>query len=311
MESVSIVVTSYTTDRFQDLTELIESVESQIVPAELILVIERDDELRGKIASYLSTSGSNCNLLFSKMRLGISNARNIGIEKSTGSLIAFVDDDTVLSRNWTQEVIAVFKKHPNVIGLTGAVLPKWTDISLSWFPNSLYWMIGCTDWQRNFKEELGYGVSGANMVFKREVFQQVRFTDGFADGVSEEGKLGLTGDDVDFAYRLTSATGKKIIYSPNVVVYHKVYPYKITPRYVRRYAFWQAMTEANYNHLYGSRSRRESRERAFTKLISDIFRSRKNFSKRMILLLNFLIFASLGFLAYRDPALRNYVRTRL
>ena len=49
----------------------------------------------------------------------LTRARNLGAEKSTGALVFFVDDDTVLDERYVETAVDYFAEHPEVVGLTG------------------------------------------------------------------------------------------------------------------------------------------------------------------------------------------------
>jgi glycosyltransferase involved in cell wall biosynthesis len=303
---LSIVVSSYTSERLENLLDLLDSVEGQTVPAELVAVVEKDEALRDKVLERLRGSRMKWTIVFSKSRLGISNARNLGVENSTASFVGFVDDDAILFPDWTKMAIEAFGQYPEIIGVTGEVLPKWSDPSSVWFPKSLYWIIGCTGWRNSLGEELGQSVSGVNMIFRKEAFVGVAFLDGFADGAQREGKLGFPNEDNDFALRLTLETRQRILFTPRVRVYHAVYPFKLTNRYIRRYSFWQGVAESRYNDMFGNTTRRSSRKRFILGAIHDLTKPDvSNLPKRVQTLLNFVLFGYLGFLAYRyEPFLR-------
>src|SRR5215208_2897287 len=94
---ISVVICAYTLDRQQDLVAAIESVLNQEVAVrELIVVIDYNDELlawvqhRYPILTVVPNSGSR----------GLSGARNTGAAHSSGSVVAFLDDDAQASSNW-------------------------------------------------------------------------------------------------------------------------------------------------------------------------------------------------------------------
>jgi len=71
---LSIVVTSYTTERLKDIFSLLDSIKSQTYPnIEAIFVIERSRELYAKISTYSQEKNfQNLRLIFSNEKLGIS-----------------------------------------------------------------------------------------------------------------------------------------------------------------------------------------------------------------------------------------------
>ena len=302
---ISLVVTSYTQKRFADLSDLLRTIENQSIPIELILVIEKDELLKDYLLDALKERSIRWLMIFSPVRLGISHARNIGIRHSTSSLIGFADDDAMLSSDWVRQVVLSFRKYPLAIGVTGAVLPLWIDGHPRWFPQSLYWIIGCTDWRNVYFEELGLTLAGVNMIFRREAFDSAQFIDKFTDGAQEEGKLGLPNEDNDFAMRITAITRKKIVYTPAVRVWHKVRSFKLTNQYIKRYSFWQGVAEARYDRMYSMKSRRKSRQRILLGIARDIFYLGHDGRKRLMALVLSIIFGSLGYFSYEHKLLLN------
>ena len=307
---ISIVVPAYDDNRFHDLVDLIDSIRAQQRTLELVLVIEKSQPLRDKLTAHLENAQVRHKILFGLDRMGLAAARNIGAKESSGPVVAFVDDDAVLSSDWSLRLINVFKDHPEIIGVTGEVLPLWVGEPLNWFPQSLYWAIGCTAWRERARKAVGYEVAGVNMAFRKEAFSYALFSDKFTDGFGFRGKQGLTGDDVDFSLRLRRVTNRKILYTRNLRVYHKVYPYKTTVQYIRRYSFWQGMSEARYTQLYGGASRQNSRYSVFIGLSRDFFQITPETKKRVGVMLAFLVFGLMGYLSYQNKLLER-LATRL
>ena len=54
---------------------------------------------------------------------GLSRARNAGIRQSTGSIIAFTDDDCVVPTTWLTDIAAVFESEPDGALMYGTVRP--------------------------------------------------------------------------------------------------------------------------------------------------------------------------------------------
>lgn len=277
-----------------------------------MVVVERDVLLRDRLLDYLNRSELNWSMIFSKHRQGISNSRNLGARNSTGALIGFVDDDAVLFPDWAEQAIGAMKRHEDAIGITGRVYPMWSNQSLKWFPHSLYWLIGCSDWRSPRTEEYTDFISGVNMIFRRQAFQYTQFTDKFTDGAQEEGKMGLPNEDNDYAVRLGRISGLKLLYNPRLNVYHKVAPFKVTNRYIRRYSFWQGMAEARYGSGLDVWNRGPSRRAFLSTFIKDILSSFKADAKKRFNALGlFVSFASLGYVGYYSQSLRKRIIERI
>ena len=130
------------------------------------------------------------------------DARNIGISRAKGNLIAFIDADCTVSTNWIDNVILAHREPYLAIG--GAIANGNKDDYVGWaayFTEFSKWMP--TENSCFFED-----VAGASMTYKKQVFQ--RF------GYLIEGTYG---SDTEFHWRMAGA-GEKIRFNPSLVVYH-------------------------------------------------------------------------------------------
>jgi len=56
--------------------------------------------------------------------LGLNVARNTGIERSTGELVVFVDDDVEVAPGWLQALLAGARRHPGAEVFAGPIRPR-------------------------------------------------------------------------------------------------------------------------------------------------------------------------------------------
>jgi glycosyltransferase involved in cell wall biosynthesis len=56
--------------------------------------------------------------------LGLNVARNTGVERSSGELLVFVDDDVEVEGGWLAALLLAAQEHPDVDVLTGPILPR-------------------------------------------------------------------------------------------------------------------------------------------------------------------------------------------
>ena len=316
---LSIIITSYTVNRLKDIFELLDSIKNQTYSnIEIIFVAERSRELYERVKDYAEKNGvSNIKMVFYPTELGISEARNTGVRHARGDIIAFIDDDAVPSTTWAEEIAKTFVEHSDVIGVSGPVLPLFEDPSLKWFPEEFYWMIGCTAWKGlKEKADLEYAW-GVNMAFRKEAFNFSFFKDRYTKGAHEEGKIGPVGDDREFSFTVKMKTGKRILYNPNVKVLHKVSGYKLTSKFIRRYAFWQGYSDAMFKHVLRAtgerlRSEYEVVHRIIFNLlpliISELFSDRQTAFKKLGVLVETLVYFSIGYISYLIPGLTHITK---
>jgi glucosyl-dolichyl phosphate glucuronosyltransferase len=225
-KSISIVATSYSLARYHDMVDLINSCLLQSYQnLELIIVIEESDELYKKILDYTKLKAYfPIHVLFGK-KLGLVGARNLGVEKSTKDIIAFVDDDVILDKQWAAEILKMFD-HTHAIGVAGRCSPLLLDGNNTNLPQELDWLIGSTS---SYDLEPGAPMRnawGMNMAFRRSLFDSgLRFNqDCGMWSVTSEAWGARPPEDVDFSIRSRAATGGQILYSQFACALHKV-PY--------------------------------------------------------------------------------------
>jgi glycosyltransferase involved in cell wall biosynthesis len=306
---LSIIITSYTANRLKDIFELLDSLKNQTYSnIEIIHIAERSRELYERVKDYAEKNGvSNIKMVFYPTELGISEARNTGVRHARGDIIAFIDDDAVPSTTWAEEIVKTFVEHTDIIGVSGPVLPLFEDPSLKWFPEEFYWMIGCTAWKGlKEKADLEYAW-GVNMAFRKEAFNFSFFKDRYTKGVHEEGKIGPVGDDWEFSFTVKMKTGKRILYNPNVKVLHKVSGYKLTSKFIRRYAFWQGYSNAMFkDKLKATRERLKTEYDLLHKIIFRLipsiareFMANRNVAlKKLKITVEALLYFSFGYISY-------------
>lgn len=251
---VSIVVTTYTLDRLKDVCELLDTISGQSYPhIETIFVGETSHELCDRVRAHVQANSiSNVKVVFNDRVKGLSGARNVALCHAHGDIIAFVDDDVLLSPDWAEELVKTYASYNIAIGVTGAALPAWQGESMAWFPKEFYWIISCTGWFQADGVRPVRNAWGMNMSFRREAFHHCRFDEALGGnmGAVDGSKMGLLGEDTQISLKLRNATGRPIVYNPTVKVWHKVYGYRLRSRFIRRRAFWEGYTKAWLKRLY-------------------------------------------------------------
>ena len=239
--SVSIIVTSYSYGRMKDLIDLIKSVreQKQLDRLEIVLVVERDKRLFDEIRNLLSGMADlKSKVLFFERLSGMSEARNKGAEASIGKYLAFLDDDVVLDRSWSINLISTMQ-NTNAIAITGPSRPIWVDRELDWWPSELSWIIGSTEWFHSKEAIRIRNVWGNNMIVKREEFSRVGgFRKEFGlQSASRRKWFDPPSEDVDISFRLRRSYGDEILYVPGLSVGHKVSQRKISWRFIAQRSF--------------------------------------------------------------------------
>ncbi|WP_072016250.1 glycosyltransferase family 2 protein [Leptolyngbya sp. KIOST-1] len=217
--TVSVVIC--TRDRPQSLARCLRSLQGLITPAHEIIVI---DNAPTSEASQQLVEQFPGVLYCREPRPGLSVARNRGIAIATGEIIAFTDDDVEVHPHWLEQLRTAFH-NPRVMAMTGLILPARLETEAEEVfqrgSSGFGWGYRPLIFDSFFFEKLKpYGVpvwrigAGANMAFRREVFNQL-------GGFDERLGAGASGcsEDSEYWYRVLAA-GWTCRYQPTAVVSH-------------------------------------------------------------------------------------------
>ena len=146
-------------------------------------------------------------------------ARNIGLSRSKGEIVAFIDDDVVVDKNWSTEILIPYKD-ANVGGVGGRVIPFGKPAS--YYKKIKGWEIGQIRADGlilgNFDIPLPIFTKvdhliGCNMSFRRDPFLGI--------GGFDENFIGNSfRDDTDASLRMRRV-GYRLVYQPRALIWHK------------------------------------------------------------------------------------------
>jgi len=254
---VAVVICAYTEERWADLLAAVESVQRQSAPpGEIVVVIDNNRCLfkraRAQMQEVLVIENTDAP--------GLSGARNSGIAATTTAVVAFLDDDAAAEPNWLALLIKGYD-HPNVVGVGGAILPVWRGGHPRWFPDEFNWVVGCT--YRGMPTEMAAvrNLIGANMSFRREVFERVGL---FQTGVGQVGGGMLRCDDTEFCIRVLQRwPGSAMCYNPTLRVRHMVPASRGRWSYFKTRCYTEGLAKVLISRIAGARDGLSS-ERAYT-----------------------------------------------
>jgi glycosyltransferase involved in cell wall biosynthesis len=175
---------------------------------ELIIVDNGStDETKEVIERCLALRPETTRYLFERRR-GLTYARNTAVAAANGEIIVFTDDDVLVSEDWLDEIHREFSADPQLHILSGKVLlanERLQPVALHDYEERRYFQF----------PDSGCFVMGANMAFRRELFDRV----GLFDVRLGAGRFFAGADEVELIYRGLKA-GCRMLYAPNVLVYH-------------------------------------------------------------------------------------------
>ncbi|NEO41927.1 MAG: glycosyltransferase [Moorea sp. SIOASIH] len=218
-----VTVAVCTRDRTANLGLCLDAINQLDYPYLDILVVDNaptSDDTKKLVETYANVR------YVCEPRPGLDWARNRAILEAKGDIIAYTDDDVVVDSGWVKALALVFIKHPEVMAVTGLVVPyeleteaqvlfemyggfgrgmrrKWYQVNRG---NKMPWKF------------LGTGQfgTGANMAYRRCVFDDI----GFFDPALDVGTVTNGGGDLEMFFRVVKE-GHTLVYEPSAIVRHR------------------------------------------------------------------------------------------
>ncbi|MCM1986732.1 glycosyltransferase family 2 protein [Methanococcoides seepicolus] len=225
---VSVIIPTY--KRVNDLSECLDSIFVQTkMPIEIIVIDNANDFETERYmeckANICGEAGINLKYIKNGDLNSATIARNIGAKKAIGDILLLLDDDVILDENFVEEILYVYKKHPNAIGVQGYI----TNRSL-YNINSIRKLFFLTHSKKDTNKLLPsiqsiyadpltkiinceWLMSGCTC-YKKDIVSEIKFDENMYKYCS--------GDDVDFSYRISQKYPRTLYQTPFAKLIHKV-----------------------------------------------------------------------------------------
>jgi GT2 family glycosyltransferase len=220
-----IIPTFYRAD---DLSQLLENLLEQTVkPFEVVVVDDTpDNTIRAVCEKYkaeFESAESKLNYIKNLGERSLTISRNLGVKLAKGELIMFLDSDVILYRDYIEKILEVFSEYSNALGVQGWIVnsTKCKFYRFSQIFNKMFCLDHHTKDSCNFSEYPTIltkiinceSLSGANMTFRREVFEEFKF--------DENLKKYCYMEDVLFSYSIFKKYPRGLLITPHAKCIHK------------------------------------------------------------------------------------------
>lgn len=196
----SVVVCSFNADRTME--PCLQSLQDLPYPNYEVIVVN-DGSTDRTLEIARKYEGGRIRVI-DQRNMGLSAARNVGIEAARGEIVAYTDSDCVVDPDWLTYLAYKFRDGfkavggPNFPPPEDALVPSVVAVSPGGPTHVL------------LNDDVAEHVPGCNMAFEKSVLQEINGFDVLYTAA---------GDDVDLCWRLQNA-GYPIGFSPVAVVWH-------------------------------------------------------------------------------------------
>lgn len=226
---ISIIIPTY--NRVEDLNKCLDSIRFQtILPKEIVIVDDSDNNEIQDLLEHIKIEFKEKSIFLkyirNKKEKSLAIARNTGIEYTAGDIILFLDDDVILDKDYIKQILKVYEKHPDALGVQGYI----TNIDFNRFWNTVHKIDLSGHFERNkcrvqTSTDATYPyllndvilcqwLSGANHSYKRNIFQNFRYDENLKKYSYKE--------DVDMSYRIFKVHPNSLFITPHAKLIHNL-----------------------------------------------------------------------------------------
>ena len=173
---ISIVICTYNRDKF--IKGALYSLTKQTLdPKKFEIIIVNNnctDSTDAIVTDFIKAFPTlNINYVFQPIK-GLSAARNKGIEVAKSNIISYMDDDGEADENYLEEVLTYLRKHPEVAGVGGKILPIFESGEPDWANKWLNGLFSIVDHGETIMPFKGKTYpAGCNMVYRKDLLEEV------------------------------------------------------------------------------------------------------------------------------------------
>lgn len=212
-KSVSVIIP--TLDRGEVLLNTLRDLLKQKYPDFEIIAVDQTDQPMKEVLDFIKIHSSKIKYLHLDQK-GLPHARNVGVDKATGEIVLFLDDDIEIKDNDFIEHHIKNYQNKNIGLVGGRVIDRLhKQLPTQEVGRLKYWGLKeITNFDADFKTEIDHA-PGGNFSCYRDIYLSV-------GGFSELYIGNAYREETDFCLRVKKA-GYKLIFEPKAMVKHLQY----------------------------------------------------------------------------------------
>lgn len=219
MKKVSIIIINWNGVNY--LKDCLPSIAKQDYKnVELILI---DNASSDNSVGYVKKHFPNTKIVINDKNYGFAEANNIGFKEVTGEYVLFLNNDTVVTKDFLSVLVKEINTDEKIGGIQSKILlmdkPDHYDSIGAYLTNTgiLYHYGVSKKVAKNYEKKIDiFSAKGACMLFKKKVLDNI-----LVNGELYDKRYFAYFEETDMCHRVWLA-GYKIIYTPDSLIYHKM-----------------------------------------------------------------------------------------
>jgi GT2 family glycosyltransferase len=215
---VSIIIVTFNGEKL--LKNCLDSLVKTTYPNFEMIIVDNgsSDNTAILVKDYIQRFKINIKLVQNQENLGFAQANNIGVKISAGEYIAFLNNDTIVDKNWLQSMVAILEAHPKIAVVQSLLLTRdGTDVDSLGGAIDIFGTASDTsrpfqmiDNAPDYRSQEIFSACAAAMLIRKKVFEIVGGYDA---------RFFAYFEDVDLSWRIR-LNGYSIVLDSSSIVYH-------------------------------------------------------------------------------------------
>lgn len=249
---VSIIIP--TRNRAESLKSTLDSVQkaiqnSQSYHTEVIVVDNGSTDGTKEICTQFIPLIKNFRYVYEEIP-GLLSGRHRGLFEAKGDILAYIDDDVVVTEKWLPTIHRVMEERKDIAFLTGPDLPKYEGVFPDWidqfwtsteYGGKMLCELSLLDLGDKIKEVHPNYVFGLNFTVRKSIL--IKLCGFHPDNLPEKFQM-FQGDGETGLTMKAYAFGEKALYHPDVKLHHVIPSDRLTIHYFEKRAFYQGVCDS-------------------------------------------------------------------
>lgn len=202
---ISFIIPAFNEEKYisKCLRSIIDEINNSHCDAEIIVVNNASTDRTGEIARSFSKVK-----VIDESKKGTSSARQAGFLASSGDILAFIDSDVILPKNWIKKVFSEFEKDKKLVAISSPYVFYDASWSTNFLAKIFYYLSLIDHFVSHNMLGVGAVIQGANSALRRDALKKIG---GFDVSII------FHGDDTDLAKRIQKVG--KVKYTFDLIAY--------------------------------------------------------------------------------------------